>query len=165
MNPSRKQADGRSVKPRPLHQTKDTERPDPIVRRYQRRACDLPCTVSIEGPSREAVQPARSLWPTGQIPGRIKDLSPGGAGIRLPIFLPKRTLIRLRVAAPGASITHAGEIDDLLFETLCRVQRIEMIDRTPGYEIGVAFERSDGTPAIDVESILAAIDRAETPHV
>lgn len=153
------------MKPRPEDLPKAAERPDPMVRRYQRRACDLHCSVSIEGPSRDAVHPARSLWPTGQIPGRVVDVSPGGVGVRLPIFLPKRTLIRLRAAAPGAAIGPAGEIDEPLLETICRVQRIDMIDRTPSYELGAAFERAEGLPPLDIHSIMDAIERAEARHV
>jgi hypothetical protein len=61
------------------------------------------------------------------------DLSMGGAGLRSPLFFPLTTKLVLTITPPE------GLGDDPVQVGL-KVQRVIMLDRTPTYYLGTAFE-------------------------
>jgi hypothetical protein len=108
---------------------------DLSVRRHERVLCDLGAMVTIAPESLGAVRPSRGATTAqGEVEARVVDASKGGLGLRTRVFLPGTALLIVRFTPPGV----AAEV-----RAKARVQRVAMLDRTPTYYIGTAFEGED----------------------
>lgn len=98
------------------------------VRQYDRHACHVPARVGVAHGSAGRVVLART-GADGQVDAVIIDFSPGGLGIRSPVFFPVgcELWVQPSGSAPGLIAT-------------VRVRRVTMTDRTPTYELGTHFD-------------------------
>ncbi len=105
---------------------------DLVVRGSDRYQCDYAAGLVVAPVHAKIVKPDKSApGAGGPVDARVVDLSSGGAGVRSPLFYPQGSRLMLRFApAPGA--------EPLLVEV--RIQRVMMLDRTPNYYLGTAFE-------------------------
>jgi hypothetical protein len=93
-----------------------------------------------------AARGGRGAW----IDVSVVDVGLGGVGVCSPVFIPRRTRIRLRLTpVPGTESAPAGPLE---FEA--RVQRAWMRDRTPTYLLGTAFIDPDPRMLARIESMV-----------
>ena len=104
---------------------------DQSVRQYRRHACDVPARVAIDDAWCAAVKlSAGSGVEGGWLGARIVDVSQGGLSLKANVYLPPGVLVKVCAARAGGGAP---------VETLVRVQRVRMGDRTPTYLIGASF--------------------------
>lgn len=117
-----------------------------IVRRYERHELVLPAIVSVAPEHQSLVRFNSAVCERdGWIPATLTDISPGGLGLMTQVFLPRMSLIRVRVLR--------GHDEAQVLDVKVRVQRVIMSDRRPAYLVGTAFvEVSEEQKAI-IESI------------
>lgn len=109
------------------------------VRSAQRFSCEVASFLAIAPEHTRLLRLAPlALSAKGLLPAIIADYSSGGLGLRLPLFLPPGSL--LRVALGEASEAPAA---------IVRVQRAVMIDRVPNYYLGTAFQDLGHAQAFD----------------
>ncbi|MDX2147118.1 MAG: PilZ domain-containing protein [Planctomycetota bacterium] len=113
-----------------------------VIREHERMACSLGARVTLSSESAEQVAYSGSGRRASEgIEVTVVDLSRGGAALRLAAFLPKGALITLSIRSNNAMLSLPGV-----------VRRTQMLDRTPSYEVGLAFSPLDA-------GSLAALDR------
>lgn len=120
------------------------------VRRFERHELALPIQVSIDDSGPVSVKLSRSSGAMGSFNALLSDLGQGGLGVESPHFLPRQTVLRVRLYADNS--TGLPE-----FEASVRVMRNRMISREPRYALGCSFV--DPTPQLQqtVDDVLAAI--------
>lgn len=115
---------------------------DLVVRGSDRYQCDLPASLTVAPAHARIIKPDKSApGAGGPVETRIVDLSSGGAGVRSPLFLPQGARLILALPPrPGA--------EPLPVEV--RVQRVMMLDRTPNFYLGTAFDNlsAEATEAV-----------------
>lgn len=130
------------------------EQPQLTVRRSQRRSIGFDADFTIDAGHAEEVRfaPVVSLR-NGALPMTAVDLSDGGVGVVSTTFLPVRLRGAIRLRSPL-------EGEDALFEAPVAVRRVAMIDRRPGYQIGLAFTDSSDAFSARLDAFLALVDEA-----
>jgi hypothetical protein len=130
------------------------EEPQLTVRRSQRRAIGLDADLAVDPGHAEQVRfaPIVSLR-DGSLPVTAVDLSEGGAGVIATTFLPSGCRGTLRLRDPRGG-------DDPLFEAPVAVTRVAMIDRRPGYQIGLAFTDAGRVFQERLDAFLELLDEA-----
>ncbi len=120
------------------------------VRRFERHELALPIKVGIDDSGPVAVKLSRSSGAMGSFNALLSDLGQGGLGLESPHFLPRQTVLRVRLYADNS-------IGLPEFEATVRVMRSRMSSREPRYALGCSFV--DPTPQLQqsVEDVLAAI--------
>ncbi|MFM9957158.1 MAG: PilZ domain-containing protein [Phycisphaerales bacterium] len=120
------------------------------VRRHERHALSLAALVGVaDHPApcigveafmggRLRFSPESGVSETG-MPGTVVDLGAGGLGLKLPLYLPRGSVLRVRVLGEDGSVSR------LRLDLKVRVQRVTMVDRKPTYLIGTSFV--DASPA------------------
>jgi c-di-GMP-binding flagellar brake protein YcgR len=118
------------------------------VRRSTRRMIGLAAEVEVAPEHEELVRLAG-----GAISATAVDMSEGGIGVLAAGYLPKRCLATVRVMSPIND-------EQVLFTAKTRVARAVMVDRRPGYQLGLLFE--DETPDFQdrLATFLQQIDEA-----
>ncbi len=107
------------------------------VRSAQRFSCEVAAFLAIAPEHTKLLRLAPlALSAKGLLPAIIADYSSGGLGLRLPLFLPPGSLLRV---ALGESTESPSAI--------VRVQRVVMADRVPNYYLGTAFKDQAAAPA------------------
>ncbi len=86
----------------------------------------------------------------GWIGADVVDFSSGGLGLMTTSFLPRRSLIVVRLFGPDPEAA-------VLLEVPCRVQRIFMTDRRPAYLVGTSFEALTQEIADQISAVLAML--------
>lgn len=99
-------------------------------RQYERRTIDVRVQLVICEAYQEQVSPIAGA----SIPGRMTNVSGGGAHVVVPTYLPRATEVDLEI--PVGSKLPAGR-------ARARVMKIQMVDREPRYGLGLRFEDSD----------------------
>jgi len=99
-------------------------------RQYERRTIDISVQVEICESDRTQVAPLGGA----AVPGRMTNVSGGGAQVVVSTFLPRSALVDLEI--PSGSSVPAGRAQ-------ARVMSIRMIDREPHYALGLRFEQND----------------------
>jgi hypothetical protein len=99
-------------------------------RQYERREIDLRVSIWIAESHQEQVSPIAGMM----IPGRMTNVSAGGAHVIVSTFLPRATRIELEIPAGGN--LPAGR-------TRACVMKVQMADREPHYGLGLKFEEID----------------------
>lgn len=101
-----------------------------LRRQYQRRNVDLRVQLVIHDGFLTQVTPVSGR----AIPGRMTDISGGGAYVVAPTFLPRAVQLDLEIPAtaslPGGAVR-------------ARVMKVQMVDREPRYGVGLRFEDPD----------------------
>jgi hypothetical protein len=88
----------------------------------------------------------------GWVSADIVDFGSGGVGISSPVFVPRRALVRLRMADPSG-----GSGDGGVLEADLRVQRVTMTDRRPTYLLGTAFAEPPPELVRQIEAMAARL--------
>jgi hypothetical protein len=96
-------------------------------RQYQRRRIDVRVQLVIRENHQDQVTPVGGLT----VPGRMTNVSGGGAHVVVPTYLPRATEVDLEI--PVGSKLPAGRV-------WARVVKIQMVDREPRYGLGLRFE-------------------------
>jgi hypothetical protein len=112
-------------------------------RQYERHAIDVPVQLMICESCQEQVVPVNG-W---AVPGRMTNVSGGGAYVVVPTYLPRATEIELEI--PVGTKLPAGR-------ARARVMKAEMVDREPRYGLGLRFE---DTGCDLVRALLAAEEK------
>lgn len=119
---------------------------DLTLRQHQRVRCAIACPLQIASEHTSLVQLATgSADATGTFEGTLVDLSRGGAGVRTNVFLPKQTRVIARVPHAGGTLVMN-----------LKVMRVQMVDKTPRYELGTAL--ADVTPEL-VQQVGSVIEQ------
>ena len=105
------------------------------IRRTKRRVIGVEGRLLIHPDHSETVKLTASAPRTsdGSIPITAIDVSEGGIGVLTACFLPKRTLCELFLDNPR-------DATKPLFSARMRVAQPRMVDRRPGYQLGLIFE-------------------------
>lgn len=80
----------------------------------------------------------------------VVDLSHGGMGLISLVFLPRRTLLTVRVFSPQ------GDGAEIL-QCPVRIQRVCMTDRRPAYLLGTSFEQMSPERRSKLDELLESI--------
>ncbi len=126
-----------------------------VVRQHERRACSVAATVRLAPEHTSVVALARSVGDgTGVVPVNIVDVSNGGTGLELSIFLPRgsRVLVSVRLA------------DGTPIDVPSRVQRVTMVSREPKYYLGLSYAGEPAAKADTQGRLLAGIEAGEAAH-
>lgn len=128
-----------------------TAEKDLIVRRFERHELVLPAILSVAPEHQSLVRFNPSICERdGWIPATLADISPGGLGLITQVFIPRMSLMRVRVMR--------GEDERQVLDVKVRLQRICMTDRRPAYLLGTAFvELSDEQKNV-IQTITAELD-------
>jgi len=129
-----------------------TER-DLAVRRATRYDLALPLRFSVADPDGAQVSfgkgiPHRNGW----VSADLVDLSRGGLGILTPVFVPRKTALRVRLlqsAEPDAPV---------MLDCGVRVQGVVMTDRRPAYMLGTSFSPASDDDRAAIEAFVAQVE-------
>lgn len=136
------------------HSTPEPSGSGLTVRRFERHALSLPLKVTLDEATGGAVRLSRSSGGADGFNATLVDLGQGGLGIESPRYLPRKTVIRVRLYADASR--NLPE-----FQTTVRVMRTWMSSRDPSYAIGCSFVDPDPKLQQTVEDVLSAIAAAE----
>ena len=129
-----------------------------IVRRHSRIECDIQCRLHIDEDHTEQIVLSRSVTHAdGSVAVRVVDCSQGGLGIESAVYLPHGSHVVVQI--------DPDNIDGLQKTTTfhLRVQRGEMIARSPRYYMGTSLlERGSTKEAID--QLLAVTSQSNEDH-
>lgn len=105
-----------------------------VVRQHERLSCALRAELRVSPEHAEKVIVSSAAGETnGVVAVTLIDLSSGGVGVKSKVFFPKQARMVLRIWASGSD--GAGQPS----EFAVRIQRVQMLDRTPVYYLGAAF--------------------------
>ncbi|MHC4975901.1 MAG: PilZ domain-containing protein [Planctomycetota bacterium] len=124
------------------------------IRSSLRRVIGLDADFALEDEHKELVRlTGKVVLRNGAIPSTAVDISDGGVGVLMTTFIPKRSLGTLRILNPQDDTS-------ALFSARVRVARSQMVDRRPGYMLGLLFE--DGSEDFErrLEEFLELVDEA-----
>lgn len=124
------------------------------VRRFERHTLSLPVKVTLDESCAGAVRLSRSSGGADGFNATLVDLGQGGLRIESPRYLPRHTLLRVRLYADAAR-----ELPE--FRTIVRVMRTWMTSREPSYALGCSFVDPDPQLQQTVEDVLSAIAASE----
>ena len=124
---------------------------DLMVRRHERHELVLPAILSVAPEHKSLVRFNPSICERdGWVPATLTDISPGGLGLITHVFIPRMSLVRVRIMR--------GEGERQVLDVKVRLQRVCMTDRRPAYLLGTAFfELSDEQRSV-VQAITAELD-------
>lgn len=124
------------------------------VRRTERQEIALPCELSVAPAHAMRVNfTAKIASADSKIEATVVDASCGGLGVMCPAYFPKGALVELSFANRESSRNRA-------VESLFRVQRIVMADRSPRYLLGLAYADIDSESADRMAEYVASFDGA-----
>jgi hypothetical protein len=112
-----------------------------ILRGSVRRSIDAPARIEVTDASAAQVMPIHGT----SIPGRMLDISAGGAQVLVQTFLPRATRVTFELAGAAAG----GR------KIAARVMRVQMVDREPRYGLGLRFDEPQEELARLVEAAAA----------
>jgi hypothetical protein len=127
------------------------ETSDLTLRQHQRVRCAIACPLTIASEHAGAVQLATGTADAnGNFEGTLVDLSRGGAGVRTGVFLPKQTRFIARVPHAGGTLV-----------LNLKVMRVQMIDKTPRYELGTALTEATPEMVARVGAVIQELAREQ----
>jgi hypothetical protein len=116
------------------------------VRGSARYQCGFDAQVSVAQEHARLVKTDKSApGAGGPAAMTLVDFSLGGAGLRSPLFFPRLCRLVLTFTPPGAADPMSVEL---------RVHRVSMLDRSPSYYLGTAYE---SLTAEQTQSILQVV--------
>jgi hypothetical protein len=119
------------------------------VRRFERHALKLEALVEMDQASSALVRFSPESGVSGTIRGEVRDLGEGGMSVSLPVFVPRRTVMRVRILEAGQTL------DAPALDAKVRVMRVKMQGLPPEYVAGCAFVEASASIAETVRGILA----------
>lgn len=107
------------------------------IRRNRRRVIGVEGQLFVDAEHCDAVKLSPSAPQTsgGTIPITAVDVSEGGIGVLTACYLPRRTKCSLVLDNPQDEANP-------IFKADMRVAQARMVDRRPGYQLGLIFEES-----------------------
>lgn len=127
------------------------QQPQVIVRNSVRHDLCLRGAVSV---TTEGEGGVRFAAPAGVKDGwldvDIVDIGTGGLGFISLVFIPRKTLLQVRVYG-------AGSESSLLLTVSARVQRVCMTDRRPAYLMGCSFDNLTPESRAALDALLASL--------
>ncbi len=87
----------------------------------------------------------------GRLPCTAVDISEGGMGVLCECFLPRRCRCDIRLLNPANP-------DEPIFTARMRVARPQMVDRRPGYQLGLIFDEDGSVFAERLQRFMTLID-------
>ena len=107
------------------------------IRRNKRRVIGVEGRLFVDADHSESVKLTASAPRSsdGSIPITAVDLSEGGIGLLTACFLPRRTKCELILDNPR-------DESNPIFKADMRVAQARMVDRRPGYQLGLIFEET-----------------------
>lgn len=128
-----------------------TEENDLMVRRFERHELVLPAILSVAPEHQSLVRFNPSICERdGWIPATLADISPGGLGLITGVFIPRMSLVRVRILR--------GQDERQVLDVKVRMQRICMTDRRPAYLLGTAFVELNDEQKGVIQSITSELD-------
>lgn len=110
------------------------------TRQFERAEVDLDVEFAIASEHHAQVHfSANSSAPGADVVrGRATDISPGGIGVRSPLFVPRMCEGTIRVFGPSAN---GGGVESrrVIFEHAAKIRRVYMDNADKQYALGVAF--------------------------
>jgi len=100
-------------------------------RQYERRTIDVRVQLVIDEAYLAQVSPVSGE----SIPGRMTNISGGGAYVIVPTYVPRSVQVELEIPV-GAKLP-AGRVRS-------RVMKVRMVDREPRFGLGLRFEDTEG---------------------
>lgn len=86
----------------------------------------------------------------------LVDFSSSGLGLMSPVFVPRRTLLNVRLYS-------FGENPRVILEAPVRVQRVAMTDRRPAYLVGTSFADLPQSSVEQVNQLMELLAGSEQP--
>ncbi len=123
---------------------------DLMVRRHERHELVLPAILSVAPEHQSLVRFNPSICERdGWIPATLADISPGGLGLVTSVFIPRMSLMRVRVMR--------GQDERQVLDVKVRLQRVTMTDRRPAYLLGTAFVELNDEQKSVIQAITAEL--------
>lgn len=124
------------------------ESPPVIIRRSVRHDVSMRAAVRLAPEHAGTVRFTPAAGSNdGWLEANVVDFSTGGVGLMTTFFVPRRSVLLVRVFGSDASAPP-------LVEAPCRVQRVCMTDRRPAYLLGTSFESMANEAAEQVNAVL-----------
>jgi type II secretory ATPase GspE/PulE/Tfp pilus assembly ATPase PilB-like protein len=108
-------------------------------RQYERHSVDVQVELVIAEGHADQVTPLGGP----SIPGRMRNVSAGGALVVVPTYLPRAAQVELVI--PTGTPVGQGHPDEQVpaGRVTARVAKVQMVDREPHYSLGLRFENAD----------------------
>ena len=120
------------------------------VRRFERHALQLDALIEVDPASSDVVRFSPESGVSGMIKCIVRDVGKGGLSVALPVFVPKRTVLRVRILKKGQTL------DAPALDARVRVMRMGMEGTAPMYVAGCAFVEPCDTLDEQVRALLKA---------
>lgn len=125
-----------------------------VVRQHERVRCALAAQSQVTGEHAGIVVLAVGATDgQGGFVCSVVDISNGGLAVRSKVFMPKQTRLVVRITDPSL----ATEGQPVAFTATCKVMRVQMVDRTPTYELGTAFVDMSPEDKRTVSALIARV--------
>jgi hypothetical protein len=82
------------------------------------------------------------------------DLSKGGMGVIGLVFVPRGTVVRVKLLAPTSEA-------QVLLDVTGVVRRVTMIDRRPAYQFGISFGELDADTSRNISQLLEMLNEGD----
>jgi hypothetical protein len=126
-----------------------------FVRGARRHEISIRAMLSIAPASSAAVRWSSAAGAReGTVEVDAIDLSKGGMGLIGLVFIPRGTVVRVKLLAPTSDA-------QVLLDVCGVVRRVAMIDRRPAYQFGVSFGELSAEVVQDVEKLLILLHEDE----
>lgn len=126
------------------------------IRKHQRHDLVLPARVSVAPEHQSSVRFSQAVCvQDGWVPATLTDFSPGGLGFMVEVYLPRKSLIRVRVAR------HDDQENQSVIDVKVRVQRIQMTDRRPAFLVGTVYADLTAQQMANIEALADLMDQSE----
>ena len=120
-----------------------------IVRRSVRFEISMPARVRVAPHHAEALKFTKGVCDDNRwIKVDVIDFAAGGLGFIADVFMPRNVDLEIEI------FDFHDQSSPPLLNGLLRVQRVQMTDRRPAYQIGCSFIEQDETVKIQVESMI-----------
>lgn len=122
-----------------------------IVRRNTRYDVSIRAAMSVSEQHAGSVRFGPSAGgKDGWVECDCVDLSMGGLGLLTTVFVPRPTVVRVR-------LFNSSEACALVLECECVVRRVLMTDRRPAYHLGCSFGTLSDEQLRQVEALIASV--------
>lgn len=124
-----------------------------VVRRFKRHDVALDAELFVAPEHADRVRfSASSGARDGGIEVVLVDASDGGLGLMSPVFIPKKTVVRVVARSP------MDPEGPPILESFVQVRRVVMTDRRPAYFLGGAFANFNDDRRAQFERFMALLE-------
>ncbi len=126
------------------------------IRKHRRHDLVLPASISIAPEHQSVVRFSQSVCVRdGWVPATLTDFSPGGIGFVVEVYLPRKSLIRVRVSNPDESVKES------VLDIKARIMRVQMTDRRPAFLVGTVYADLTTQQVSSIETLAAFLDQSD----